>query len=182
MAHAIGKALLGLAVAAVAAGSMSAQTVQDAVTQYRIGNEAKAIEMLQKIVASDPSDQEAFEMWRSIDQEVWHALLVSNGELGKIAKFLVGKARVARKEMSRDAAEIERACGRYRHDRRPGWQRYPHHGAGGRTGQDSNGVCNRRCAAQGFSPNSRIDGSHQNSGSRARQPIAGRVAQLQPQF
>ena len=106
MAHAIGKALLGLAAVAVAASSMSAQTVQDAVVQYRTGNEALAIEILQKIVASDPSNAEAFEMWRSIDQEVWHALLVEKGELGKIAKFLVGKARVARKDMSRDASEI----------------------------------------------------------------------------
>lgn len=111
MARELGKSLLGLVTLLLFAPAPAAQDpdqlFKDAVTAYRLGKLDEARQKLEAVLAADPSREDAFRIWQSVEQAVWHALLVEKGEIGKMARFIIERARAGRRARSRDEARIE---------------------------------------------------------------------------
>lgn len=111
MARELGKSLLGLVTVLLFAPGLAAQDpdqlFKEAVTAYRLGKLDDARQKLEAVLAADPSNEDAFRIWQSAEQAVWHALLVEKGEIGKMARFIIERARAGRRERSRDEARIE---------------------------------------------------------------------------
>ncbi len=111
MANVFGKTLLGLVVASIAAGSLAAQdpesTFAEGVKSLRLGNREEALAKFQQVLAADPSHEQAFEIWRKTDQDMWRWLMLEQGDIQKVAQELQSRARVRRKDMSRDQAAID---------------------------------------------------------------------------
>lgn len=111
MANVFGKTLLGLVAASIAAGSLAAQdpesTFADGVKALRLGNREEALAKFQQVLAADPSHEQAFEIWRKTDQDMWRWLMLEQGDIEKVAKEIQSRARLRRKEMSRDQEAID---------------------------------------------------------------------------
>lgn len=111
MANVFGKTLLGLVAASLAAGSLAAQdpesTFSEGVKALRLGNREEALAKFQQVLAADPSHEQAFEIWRKTDQDMWRWLMLEQGDIEKVAKEIQSRARLRRKEMSRDQASID---------------------------------------------------------------------------
>lgn len=111
MANVFGKTLLGLVAASIAAGSLAAQdpesTFADGIKALRLGNREDALAKFQQVLAADPSHEQAFEIWRKTDQDMWRWLMLEQGDIEKVAKEIQSRARLQRKEMSRDQAAID---------------------------------------------------------------------------
>ena len=108
MARSFSQFLLAVAVAAVVGGSAFAQDTQlkDAVTLMRLSKPEEALAKLREILASDPSNTKALELYRSVSQDEWFMLMTSKGEVQQIAQTLLDRARVDMKAHSRDEAAI----------------------------------------------------------------------------
>jgi len=111
MAHVFGKTLLGLVAASLAGGSLAAQdpesTFAEGVKALRLGNREEALAKFQEVLSADPSHEQAFEIWRKTDQDMWRWLMLEQGDIEKVAKEIQSRARLKRKEMSRDTAAID---------------------------------------------------------------------------
>ena len=111
MANVFGKTLLGLVVASIAAGSLAAQDPEsifaEGVKSLRLGNREEALAKFQQVLAADPSHEQAFEIWRKTDQDMWRWLMLEQGDIQKVAQELQSRARLRRKDMSRDQAAID---------------------------------------------------------------------------
>jgi len=107
MARSFHQSLLAAVVALVVGGSAIAQSdLQEAVTMLRVGNKAEAIAKLQEIIQADPSNEEAHELYNSVSQDEWYLLMSQEGEIQKIARSILDRAKVTRRERSRDEAAI----------------------------------------------------------------------------
>ncbi len=111
MANVFARTLLGIVAASIAAGSLAAQDPEqlfnEGVKALRLGQKDEALAKLREVLAADPSHEQAFEIWRKTDQDVWRWLTVEEGDIQKIAQELQSRARLRRKEMSRDSAQID---------------------------------------------------------------------------
>ncbi len=107
MARSFSQFLLAVAVAAVVGGSVVAQSpLQEAVTMLRLGKTQDGVAKLNEILASDPSNTQALELYRSVSQDEWYMLMTTKGEVQKIAQSLLERARADMKRLSRDEATI----------------------------------------------------------------------------
>ena len=111
MAKLAAKSLLGVVIACVASGVLSAQDPQalfkEAVQLLRLNKKEEALAKFQEVVRLDPTNEQAWKLWSETDKNIWEELVVSNdAEIRKIAQHLMGRARLARKKMSRDDAVI----------------------------------------------------------------------------
>jgi HEAT repeat protein len=108
MVRLLPQSILAAAVAAVLGGSVLAQDtpLQEAATLLRLGKKDEAVTKLKEILAADPSNEQALEYYRSISQDEWYLLMTSQGEIGQIAQSILDRAKVERKQRSRDQAAI----------------------------------------------------------------------------
>lgn len=107
MARSFSHFLLAAAAAAVVGGSISAQTpLQEAVKLLRLNKTEEGMAKLKEIVAADPSNEQALELYRSVSQDEWFMLMTMKGEPQQIAQMLLDRARVDMKTRSRDEAAI----------------------------------------------------------------------------
>ena len=115
MARSFSHSLLAAAVAVVVAGgSVIAQDspLQEAVTLLRLSKKDEALAKLREILAADPSNTDALQMYRSISQDEWYLLMTHRDEQGqpsdiqKIAQSILDRAKVENKERSRDDEAI----------------------------------------------------------------------------
>ncbi|MBL8755710.1 MAG: HEAT repeat domain-containing protein [Planctomycetes bacterium] len=113
MARSFSQSLLAAAVAAVVGGSALAQgSLQEAVTALRVGKKDDAQEKLRAILASDPSNADAMQLYQSISQDEWWLLMTHKNENGeasdiqKIAITILERAKIEQKVRSRDDAAI----------------------------------------------------------------------------
>ncbi len=111
MANVLSRSLFsGLVATLVVAGSISAQDpdelFQEGVQLLRLGDREQALEKFEEVLSADPTNADAFRIWQSTDQNIFEMLLLTEGEISKIAKHLVNLARVERKQRSRDESTI----------------------------------------------------------------------------
>lgn len=107
MARSFHPSLLAAVVSFVVGGVAMAQNpLQEAVTLLRLNKQEDAVAKLQDLLSSDPSNEEAHEMYTSVSQDEWFLLMTTNGEVQKIARSILDRAKTARSERSRDEAQI----------------------------------------------------------------------------
>jgi tetratricopeptide (TPR) repeat protein/CheY-like chemotaxis protein len=92
--------LLALSAPLAAPVLAQAQTseFQEAVQALERGADEEALRILQKVLASDPSNEAAFELWSNTENKVWLRLLTQGGELELVARELVQRAKLGRKQ------------------------------------------------------------------------------------
>jgi HEAT repeat protein len=108
MANALSQFLLAAAVAAVVGGTAVAQetALQEAVRLLRLNKGEEAVAKLREILASDPSSAEALALYQSVKQDEWFMLMTEQGDVQKIAQSILERAKVERRQRSRDEAAI----------------------------------------------------------------------------
>lgn len=109
MARSFHQSLLAAAVALVVGGSALAQgsPLQEAVNMLRLNQKAEATAKLQEIIAGDPSNEAAHDLYQSISQDEWYMLMTEKGEVSKIAQSILARAKTTQRERSRDEAAIQ---------------------------------------------------------------------------
>ncbi len=104
-------ALSSLTVPAWARGSVASQDVKSTFDQgvemLQRGHHDEALAAFQKVLAMNPTQEQAYELWKSSDPAVWRDLLVEGGQFELAAKRLMELARTARKAHANDAAAIQ---------------------------------------------------------------------------
>lgn len=78
----------------------------EGVALLRQGDDAAALEKFTEALAEDMSNEEAYELWKSTEQEVWIDMLVKEGQFELIAKRFISKADLGRVEKADDEAAI----------------------------------------------------------------------------
>jgi len=85
--------------------------LKDAFTQavelYRRGKNDEALAVLQKAVAASPSQESAYELWKTTDYRDWRDFLVEGGQFELATKRLIELARLGRKSLANDEATIK---------------------------------------------------------------------------
>jgi HEAT repeat protein len=71
---------------------------QKAVEALDRGNAEEALGHLQAVLATDPSNEAAYELWVNTEHTVWLKLLIKGGEIELVAKELVERAQMGRKQ------------------------------------------------------------------------------------
>lgn len=108
MARSFHQSLLAAAVALVVGGSALAQnSLQEAVNLLRINQKTEAVQMLREIIQGDPSNEAAHDLYQSISQDEWYMLMTEKGEVQKIARSILERAKSTQRERSRDDAAID---------------------------------------------------------------------------
>lgn len=87
-------ALLLLASGAVAQDAAS--LFADGVQAYRTGDSEAAIEAFKDALAQDPGNEEVFRFWQTTEQDVLTRMMLERGELGALAKRVLGKTKLGR--------------------------------------------------------------------------------------
>lgn len=70
------------------------------------GRDAEALEAFKKVLAADPSHEEAWEMFRRTEHQVWLDILTKQGEFELVGRRLMGLAAMGRLERRDDADAI----------------------------------------------------------------------------
>lgn len=115
MANSFGKILLSLVAACVAQGVTLAQEVQqtfeEGIRLIRINKADEGLAKLREVAEADPTAEQAREIWRTVNDahgvHVWEMLLDEGGEFEQIARVVIDRAAIGRKEMSRDQEAID---------------------------------------------------------------------------
>jgi len=74
------------------------QNFTAAVEALQRGADEEALGLLKQVLAEDPSHEAAFELWQRTDNQVWLRLLTKGGEIEVVAKELMDRAGLGRKE------------------------------------------------------------------------------------
>jgi HEAT repeat protein len=92
--------LCTLALAAMISGPVRAQSddFQAALSALERGANEEALGRLQKVLGADLSNESAYELWVNTENRVWLKLLTQGGELELVARELVEKAKLGRKQ------------------------------------------------------------------------------------
>ena len=102
---------LGLALALPAIALTAAADIQDdfqeGVQLYRQGRLEEARLAFQKVLAADPSSEDAYELWKATDEQVILDLLAEGGEFQKIAQRVMERATLGLAARRNDAGEID---------------------------------------------------------------------------
>ena len=112
MVHGFGRSLFALSVAALfGVSSVHAQDAQDSfkegVRLLRLGKEDAALKKFQAALAADPSNEEAYTLWKDLDYSVWAQMMAKEGDFAKIARHFLSLATVERKARSADPERIK---------------------------------------------------------------------------
>jgi HEAT repeat protein len=96
-----------LSTAAVATPALDIdQDFKEGVELLRRGNDAAALNKFTTVLAADPSHEQAYELWKSTDHQIWLDLLVKGGQYELVAKRLMGLAELSRNERRDDKDAI----------------------------------------------------------------------------
>lgn len=104
---------LGLALFLAAPG-LALRPVQDVQEMFQQGVELlqrgkdeEALAMFQKVLAANPSHEQAYELWKSTDHAIWLDILSKGGDYELISRRLQGLAEMGRTERKQDAEAIK---------------------------------------------------------------------------
>jgi hypothetical protein len=98
---------LVLSLAAFASPLLGQDRFAEGVDLWGQGKKAEALQVFQEILASDPTNEAAYEMWSSTNEEIWLDLLVEGGEYKAIAERLMERAELGRKARANDVDAIK---------------------------------------------------------------------------
>ncbi|MEO0651094.1 MAG: HEAT repeat domain-containing protein [Planctomycetota bacterium] len=65
-----------------------------------------AAEAFRAVIAADPTNEEAYELWQSIDNDAWLDILSQEGQIELAATRIIERARAGRQELRADTGEI----------------------------------------------------------------------------
>jgi len=107
---------LGLVAAIACLGlSASAQDINDTFNEgvdlLQRGRRDEALAKFQAVLAMDPSNDAAYELWKSTEHEIWIQLLLEGGDFQLIAQRLGQLSKLARAERANDADAIKELVG-----------------------------------------------------------------------
>src|SRR5262245_13885836 len=88
------------------AAQAQADLFQQAVQALQRGAKEEALGLLQQVLAADPSNEAAYELWNTTENRVWLQLLTQGGELELVARELVEKAQLGRKQRQNNPEAI----------------------------------------------------------------------------
>src|SRR5262245_40969134 len=112
-----GRALVVFLFPAASASAQDARALfNEGVELFRRGQDEEALKKFQDVLAADPTQEIAYQLWKETDHEVWLRLLVKGGEFEKIGRRLSDLASVGRKERSDDAEAIAALVGKLKED------------------------------------------------------------------
>lgn len=111
MVHGFGRSLLVFSTALLfSASSLFAQDASDSfkegVRLLRLGQNSEALAKFQEAVAANPSNEEAYELWKTTQSRVWAAMMEKD-DLAKVATHFLRLAQLERQRMSADADAIQ---------------------------------------------------------------------------
>ncbi len=112
-----GRALVVFLFPAASAPAQDAKALfNEGVELFRRGQDEEALKKFQDVLAADPTQEIAYQLWKETDHEVWLRLLVKGGEFEKIGRRLSDLASVGRKERSDDAEAISALVAKLKED------------------------------------------------------------------
>ncbi len=101
--------VLAVLFALVAPGAL-AQDIQsmfdEGVDLLSRGKDDQALQAFQRVLAADPSHEQAYELFKSTEHDVWLQILTKEGDFELVAKRLMGLARMGRTEKRNDEGAI----------------------------------------------------------------------------
>lgn len=101
--------LLALATAfqapAFAADEVS-DTFQEGVQALREGRQQEALKAFQRVLALDPSQEAAYALWQSVDEDIWLRMLIEDGEMELVARRFLDLASIGHAERQNDPDAI----------------------------------------------------------------------------
>ncbi|MFT4539032.1 MAG: HEAT repeat protein [Planctomycetota bacterium] len=102
---------LSLLVALALAAPAFAGDLQDAFEQgvklLKEGQREEALVQFQRALAADPSNDEAYQLWKDTDHHHWLSMMVEGGDFELIAHRLMERAKLAHKARSNDSDTIK---------------------------------------------------------------------------
>ena len=100
---------LCLALAALASPSFSQDLgglYSEGVDLLSRGRKTEALAKFQAILAADPTNEAAYELWKEADHQVFLDLIVEGGEYQLVAERLLARAKLGRSEHRNDAGAV----------------------------------------------------------------------------
>lgn len=82
-------------------------TFDKGVEMLQRGHPDEALAAFQKVLAMSPTEEQAYDLWKTTDPRTWSDLLVEGGQFELAAKRLIELARLRRKALANDAATIQ---------------------------------------------------------------------------
>lgn len=102
-----------LALPALSLSAVAAPLTQDVAQDFaqgkaalEQGRTADALLAFQRVLAADPSNEVAYQLWKDTDHEIWLQMLVEGGEYALVAQRIMERGRLARAERMNDADAI----------------------------------------------------------------------------
>jgi tetratricopeptide (TPR) repeat protein len=106
---------LWLAAALLTAPVALAQDVQSTFKEglelLERGRKEEALRAFQKVLAMDPTNEQAYELWTSTDQKLWLEILTERGDMELVGRRLMGLVESARRERRNDEESIRKLLG-----------------------------------------------------------------------
>ena len=100
---------------ALAAPAAHAQDIQamfdEGVDLLRRGRDDEALQAFQRVLAADPSHEQAYELFKTTEHEIWIEILTKQGDFELVGKRLMGLARMGRMEKRNDEEAIRALVG-----------------------------------------------------------------------
>lgn len=75
------------------------------------GRKEEALRAFQKVLSMDPTNEQAYELWRSTDHKLWLEILTSQGDMELVGRRLMGLVEMARRERRNDEGAIRKLIG-----------------------------------------------------------------------
>ncbi len=111
----LGLAFLVALASASAVSIAKAQDVNDLFNQgvkaLHEGRDDEALTFFQKVLAAQPSNEQAYELWKSTEHQIWLDILVKNGQFELVGKRLMALAEMGKAERKNDAEAIKKLLG-----------------------------------------------------------------------
>lgn len=79
---------------------------QEGVQLLNQGRKEEALVVFQRILASDPSNEAAYELWKEVEHQVWIDLLTEGGDFELVAGRIIERAELQMMERKNDAEAI----------------------------------------------------------------------------
>jgi len=100
--------VLALAVATPCAWAQGSDDFKEGIDLLARGRKDEALAAFQRVLAAEPSAEEAYEIWKTTDDSrVWLDMLTAGGEFELVAKRIMDLARQGRLEKRNDEAAIK---------------------------------------------------------------------------
>jgi len=109
----LGTLLVLTALAAPAARAQDIEaTFAEGVSLLQRGEDAQALAAFKKVLAADPSHEQAYELFKNTEHAIWLEILTKQGDFELVAKRLMGLASMGRNEHRNDPEAIRGLVGK----------------------------------------------------------------------